>query len=232
MSTTTQPAVDTSSDWGSNSSPSMEPEPESSSGLTGWMWVWVTIGALVVIVVIGYLLGIVSALESIDGNLATADEAVGGAGGDVQPLPDHIETINGSLTSIDEALAPVPGQADQIIAALSSIDGTLTQVDSSLKDTSGSLVNTSGSLKDTSNVLASVLDGARSIESTLEAAQKPDDGSGTFHIHGRVAVANSVLETAKADTGNILGQLVHVNEHLESICNSPALSAIGGAGEC
>lgn len=186
--------------------------------LTGWMWTWITIGALVVVVVVGYLLGIVSALNNIDGNLETVDAAVSmeGAGGDVAPLPDHIANINGSLTSIDTALKPVPGQADQIIAALTSINGTLTSVDSSLKNTSSSLVNTDG-------VLRTVLGTAQTIESVLIDAEDPPDRLGTQNIHERVAVANSVLTSAESDTTNILGQLIQVNEHLDSICSVTAV---------
>lgn len=188
--------------------------------LTGWMWTWVTIGALVVVVVVGYLLGITSALNNIDSNLATVDEAVTGAGGDVTPLPDHIQNINGSLTSIDTALQPVPGQADQIIAALTSINGTLQRVDASLKDTSSSLVNTDG-------VLKTVLNTARTIQGVLVDAEDPPDRLGTENIHQRVSVANSVLTAAKGDTGNILSQLVQVNEHLDSVCR-----AIPTSGDC
>ena len=69
------------------------PAPRRATGagvLTGWMWTWVTIGVLVVLVVVGFLVGIVSSLESIDSNLAEANTAVSGAGGNVKPLPAHI----------------------------------------------------------------------------------------------------------------------------------------------
>lgn len=189
--------------------------PDTGGGvsLTGWMWTWITIGALVVVVVVGYLLGIISALNDIDDNLFTVTSDVQGAEGDVQPLPGHIADANDDLTQIDQALAPIPGQADQIISSLSSIEGTLTTVDSSLKDTSGSLVNTD-------SVLRNVLGLVQQINTVLIDAENPPDRLGTQNIHERVAVANSVLRPAQSDTSNILSQLVEVNEHLVSVCNN------------
>jgi hypothetical protein len=120
------------------------------------MWIWITIGALVVVVVVGFLLGIVGALEDIDDGLFEADNAVSGAGSDTKPLPNHIQNINGNLTKIDTSLKPISGQATDILSALRSINGSLVNVNSSLKDTSGSLVNTSNSLTDTSGTLGNI----------------------------------------------------------------------------
>lgn len=208
-----------------------EAEPEATRALRGWMWVWTTIGILVALVVIGYLLPINNALGDINGNLATADEAVGGAGGDVNPLPNRVGSINGSLGNIDQALKPIPNQADQIIAALSSIRSDLQSVDASLKDTSGSLVDTSGSLVDTSDTLITVLGVGRDIERTLESVQgSPPGNPGTGDIAQQVPQANRILTAAKGDTGNVLAQLVETDAHLNSICSS----GVGGTlpGNC
>ncbi len=200
--------------------------------LTGWMWVWIVIGILVVLVVVGFLIGIIRALESIDAALADTTSSVVGAGGDVQPLPAHIETVNNSLVEIDTSLKPIPAQADDVINSLTTIRTTLEQVDASLVDTSGSLVdtsgtlvNTSGSLVDTSgklvdvsNLAQSILGIANEIEGVLEAAQAPSDNLGTSDIWQRVQIANSVLLPARGDTANINASLVEVNKHLESIC--------------
>lgn len=129
---------------------------ETAPTFVRWLWIWITIGALVVVVVIGFLLGIVSALEDIDDGLFEADNAVSGAGGDTKPLPQHITNINGNLTRIDTSLKPITGQADEILSSLRSIRGSLVSVDASLKDTSGSLVDTSGSLTDTSGTLGNI----------------------------------------------------------------------------
>ena len=223
---------------------------DETSVLSRWTWVWVAIGLLVVTVVIGFLMGIVSALQSIDSALGVADRSVTGAGGDVIPLPEHIAHVNGTLGSIDTALKPIPAQADTIISNLSTIDGSLGSIDGSLKDTSGTLTRTSGSLVDTSNslintsaslvdtsgilrkvsgglvdtsnVLVSVLGHATSIEQTLEDLQSPADKLGSRNILDRVNTANGLLTPAKGDTGNILGGLENVNASLKSICAKAA----------
>jgi hypothetical protein len=167
--------------------------------------VWVAIGLLVVLVVIGFLIGISGALASVDRALGGVLTQVGGANADVRPLPDHVETVNTSLAGIDAALKPIPSQADRIIAELSTIDGHLSDVDSLLQNTSGTL--------------NSVLSQANSISTTLAAADNPPDGSGVQAIWKRVAVANGVLFPARNDTKNILAGLVEVNGHLSSICD-------------
>lgn len=118
-----------------------------------WTWIFATIGLLVVVVVIGFLTGIVNALDSIDDGLKEADAAVVSVDGDARPLPDHVEDINANLAKIDGALKPISGQAGDILAALTSIDGSLQSVDGSLGNTAGSLSDTSGSLLSTSGTL-------------------------------------------------------------------------------
>jgi len=158
--------------------------------------VWVAIGILVVLVVVGFLIGIISALESIDNALFSATNDVVGVGGDVNPLPNQIATANGTLTGIDKALLPIPGQADSIIDSLTSINSDLTSVDSSLKDTSSTLIT--------------ALNNATTIESVLKSAQDPSpgiSGFGTANIYRRVAVANGILGPAKSDTASISNDL-------------------------
>src|SRR5438552_3806285 len=94
------------------------PRATGAGALTGWMWTWVTLGVLVVLVVVGFLVGIVSSLENIDSNLAEANSAVSGAGGDVKPLPAHIADINGNLTAIDT-------RVDRITHTVGPIDHNL-----------------------------------------------------------------------------------------------------------
>lgn len=134
-------------------------QPVATTSFARFLWIFTTIGIVVVIVVIGFLIGIVRALESIDDGLYTASNSVAGATANVQPLPDYIRGINAALSDIDTALKPIPNQVAGINNSLQSIGGSGQQVDTSLKDTSRSLKHTSGSLGNTSDTLG----GARDI---------------------------------------------------------------------
>lgn len=131
-------------------------QPAITTSFARFMWIFVTLGIIVVVVVIGFLIGIVRALESIDDGLSTASNSVAGATANVQPLPDYIRGINSALSSIDTALKPIPGQVANINDSLQSIAGSAGQADTSLKDTSRSLSDTSGSLGNTSDTLGGV----------------------------------------------------------------------------
>jgi methyl-accepting chemotaxis protein len=206
---------------------STAPPSAGSSSFARFLWIFTTIGLVVVIVVIGFLIGIVRALESIDNGLFTASSSVTGATGNVQPLPNYIQTINAALTDIDTALKPIRGQVADATASLVSIKGTAQSIDASLKDTSGSLVNTSNSLVDTSgtlvsvtqtaqfistslvdtsNVLLNVLGIAQSIDGTLESIQNADS-RGTALVVPQVNDINNSLIGAEQDLFNINLQL-------------------------
>jgi hypothetical protein len=222
------------------------PPPATQSSFARWTWIFTTIGLIVVVVVIGFLIGIVRALESIDNGLYEASSSVAGATGDVKPLPNYIQTINAALTDIDTALKPIRGQVSDATASLVSIRGTAQSIDASLKDTSASLVNTtgslvdtsgtligasqsvatiSGSLIDTSDVLLNVLGIAQSIDGTLESIQNADS-RGTALVVPQVNDINRSLIHAETDLTNINLQLQETNRHLTNICTSPVLSLL------
>ena len=220
--------------------------PAGTSSFARFLWIFTTLGLIVVIVVIGFLIGIVRALESIDNGLFTASSSVTGATGNVQPLPNYIQTINAALTDIDTSLKPIRGQVADATASLVSIRGTAQNIDASLKDTSGSLVNTAGSLVntsgtlvgagqsataisaslvDTSNVLLNVLGLAQSIDGTLESIQNADS-RGTALVTPQVNSINFALIGAENDLSTINLQLAETNRHLTNICTSPTLALL------
>jgi hypothetical protein len=221
------------------SAPRVRGGDDQATFLSRWLKVWVILLTVVILVVVVYLIIITNTLASINGNLATAERAVTGAGGNVQTLPAQVDRINGALAAIDPALKPIPGQADQIIGALTSINDKLTQVDSSLVDTS--------------SVLVTVLGQVNSVRDLLIDADDPPDRLGVQNIHRRVASVNGAdspsigtapgggscgefcqgenLTTAENDAANILAGLISVNGHLDSICNS-ALGTIAEGGGC
>ena len=208
---------------------------DQSRFIARWLKVWVALLAVVTLVVVVYLIAITNSLASINGNLATADDAVTGAGGDVKTLPDQVETVNASLGGIDPALQPIPGQADAIISNLTSINGKLVDVnaslidtDASLKDTNAKLVDIDSSLVDTTGLVGNILGETTAINNELISANQPNgpcwnetvpppvtiggqgcDASkdGVQNIHQRVSLANGDLTPALGDTNSIVASL-------------------------
>jgi hypothetical protein len=228
------------------------------STISRWLFTWITILGLVVVVVIGFLIGIVNALDSIDGHLGTASSAVTNIHGDAIPLAGHIQDINGNLSKIDTALKPIPGVATSIIGGLTSIKGSLTSVDSSLKstlgslgptsaalvDTSNSLVDTSSKLVDVSNSLVSTAGTGSAIATSLVSTsgnlvttnhdlttilsllrQVQSVPNGTAAVNPKVVSINSSLTDTEHNASQINGGLIAANNHLNSICTAPLLTA-------
>ena len=181
------------------STPRRRAVDDQSTFLSRWLKVWVILLTVVVLVVVGYLIVITNSLASINGNLATAQRAVVGAGGNVVTLPNQVDRINGALAGIDPALKPIPGQADEIIAALSSINSKLTNTDSSLKDTSA--------------ILQTVLGTVNNISGTLIDANDPPDRLGVQNIHRRVGAINGANSPRQgsANGGGSCGEFCQPN---------------------
>jgi hypothetical protein len=224
---------------------------QQEATIARWLYTWVTILALVVVVVIGFLLGIVHSLDSIDGHLGTATSAVVSIGGHAVPLSGYIQDINGNLTAIDTALKPIPAGASSIIAGLVSVKGNLTTVDSSLKSTLASLSPTSNALVDTSNKLVTTSDSlvstsgtatgiATSLISTSSILKtvrgqlvtilgvlkevRSASTPGTAGVVPRVTAANNALDSIQNNAFQINMGLQSAQKHLSSICNAPLLT--------
>ena len=201
---------------------------DTATFLSRWLKVWVILLTVVVLVVVGYLIVITNSLANINGNLATANAAVSGAGQNVTTLPDQVNRINGSLSGIDPALKPIPGQADDIIASLTSIRGKLTDIDGSLKDTSSMLVTVLG----TANGISGVLIDADANGTCGGGTPCGPDQLGVQNIHQRVDNANLMLAPAEANTTAILGSLGSVNANLTGICTAPVIQVLIQQAPC
>ena len=218
---------------------------DQTTFLSRWLKVWVILLTVVTLVVVGYLIVITNSLASINGNLATAQRAVVGAGGNVVTLPNQVDRINGALAGIDPALKPIPGQAQQIIDSLTSINAKLT--------------NTDASLKDTDAILKTVLGTVNNVSGLLIDANDPPDRLGVQNIHRRVAAINGVgaahqgsanggggcgefcqpnnLTTAQQDAADISrvvnsGVQPHVNAICRGLSNASILGLVTGISGC
>ncbi len=201
---------------------------DTATFLSRWLKVWVILLTVVVLVVVGYLIVITNSLANINGNLATANAAVSGAGQNVTTLPDQVNRINGALSGIDPALKPIPGQADDIIASLTSIRGKLTDID-------GSLINTEGILRTvlgTADGISGVLIDADANGSCGGGTPCGSDQLGVQNIHQRVDNANLILSPAEADTTAILGGLGSINSNLTGICTAPIIQVLIEQAPC
>jgi hypothetical protein len=226
-------------------SPTAAPRATATS-FAQWMWIFATLGLLIAIVVIGFLIGIVRALEAIDKGLFSATSSLGGANESLATLPNQIGSINAALTSIDTALKPIRGQVADANASLGSIRDSAWTINTSLKGTSTSLaklsrsladtsgvlphasrpaVSISSSLIDTADVLLGVLGSTTAIDGTLESVQNAES-QGTALIPQQLAVINRSLQRIQNDTANINLQFRETNHHLTNICTSTPLSLV------
>jgi methyl-accepting chemotaxis protein len=176
----------------------------------GWLGIWIAAGLVVLITLVAFLIGIVGDLESIDGSLAEASKAVGGAGGNVKPLPSYIADVNGKLESIDGALKPVPGATKDISGSLVAMRGNLEKVDGSLKTTSGSLTSTSGALKTTAGSLA---DTAKALIGT--SSSLVDTATVLKSLSASLADTSNLLNSVHDVGAQILTTLQHTQSNPE-----------------
>lgn len=208
---------------------------------TRWTWIFGTILILVVIVVIAFLLGITSALSSIDDALGTTDSTLEDVGDDAQPLPGYIKEINGNLTAIDKALKPIPNQAGKILASLTSIDQSAGRINAALGNTSSSLIDTSGSLVSTSGGLNTITGSLQSTSGSLSDTKNVlvtvrgslQSTSGVLvNVSSRVTAINSELRAVRsassAGTAAVPPQVTSINADLVQAEGGNAVHGNGG----
>jgi len=197
-----------------------------------WTWIFGTILILVVVVVIGFLSGITSALNSIDKALGTTDATLTDVGGDADPLPGYIQKINGNLTDIDKALKPIPQQASDILASLTSINGSTGRVNAALGNTSSSLLSTSGSRVDTTGTLqtisGSLVDTSNSLKGTTNVlvtirGSLRDTSGVLVTVGSRVRTINAQLRLARSAESQGTAAVIPL---VTSINSDAALSGI------
>jgi methyl-accepting chemotaxis protein len=170
-----------------------------------WTWIFGTILILVVVVVIGFLSGITSALNSIDKALGTTDETLVDVAGDADPLPGFIQKINANLTDIDKALKPVPGQGVAILNSLTSINGSTGRVNAALGNTSSSLLSTSSSLVDTTGTLQTISGSLTNTSGSL---------TGTT---GRLVTIRGTLRSISGVLVTVNGRVRTINQQLRLV---------------
>jgi methyl-accepting chemotaxis protein len=176
--------------------------------LWGWLGVWIAAGFVVLITMVVFLFPVVSHLEAIDTNLAEASRAVGGADGNVRPLPSYVADVNTKLSSIDGALKPVPVATRDISGSLLGMRGNLEKVDGSLKTTSGSLTTTAGALQATAGSLSET---AKALIGT--STSLVDTSSVLKSLAASLADTSNVLRSV-ADVGaQILATLKHTQSN-------------------
>jgi Tfp pilus assembly protein PilO len=191
----------------------------------------------------------------LPGQINTVNSHLAGIDRDLDEVPERVKDVNRSLTTVRNTLSVTDESLAGTARTLPITRDSLVATDRVLKSINASLQTTNGSLKDTGSLLASVSTLAGQVEVTLEDTESPPnrlDGlsacptaqesggsicigrvsEGAEGIFERVAVANSVLVPVRRDTGNILGSLTEVNEHLISICESPVLQPLGGFPPC
>jgi methyl-accepting chemotaxis protein len=190
-----------------------------------WTWIFGTILILVVVVVIGFLSGITSALNSIDKALGTTDATLTDVGGEADPLPGYIQKINANLTDIDKALKPVPGQGVSILNSLTSINGSTGRVNAALGNTSSSLLSTSSSLVDTTGTLqtisGSLVDTSNSLKGTTNVlvtirGSLRDTSGVLVTVDGRVKTINQRLHQAQSASSQGTGAVTPIVTSINS----------------
>lgn len=210
-----------------------------------WLNTWIALGAVVLLVMVGYLFFISNALVSIHHNLATAGDAVAGAEGNTKTLPGQLSALNQTLAELEVTLHATPEKTATIQQWLVTVDNDLAPTDQALRSTSSHLATVSGdlrqtastlgtvsvSLADTSQLLRQALTSTSSIGSSLTLISGSADG-GLVPINRALAPLNSSLAGSRDQLGNLDTSLRSVNTHLTNLCNATVINLLHGRQAC
>ncbi|MGQ0464812.1 MAG: hypothetical protein ACT4QG_05790 [Sporichthyaceae bacterium] len=203
------------------------------------------LASVVVAVATVFLVLIGASLTRIEDNLRTTDVAVSGLSGRTQTMPSQLERINNSLAVVDAALRILPRDTDKVAANLAAAIVSLELVEA---DLSGAAPRLAGAAKDlepagerigrigtnateAAALLEQILDRTAAMGNAL-AEIEGTDRTGLNGIRAKLAAINEVLRAVRGDLGDIGKTGEKVNDHLEDVCRSPAVSVRRGAQSC
>lgn len=206
---------------------------------------WTVVGTAAVVVLGVLLIGIGKSLARIDSDLATTDVAVSGLSDRTQTMPTQVERVNRSLAVAEAALRILPKDTESIAANLEQVVAALEAVQSDLAGTAPRLAHTAGDLEPAADRIgrigenlgqaSALLDRLLSRSGGITKALEDINGRGSTGLSGirvKLATISEVLRKIRGDLGDISRTGHDVNEHLEDICNSPAVALRRGAQAC
>jgi hypothetical protein len=211
-----------------------------------WVNTWAALGTIVVLVVIGYLVFISSALAKIDDDLGIAQDAVVDSEGNMKTLPGQLSVVNSNLRQIDKSLSRVPGYAAEIRSNLEAVESTsgstsislasaaprLDTIAEDLSTASSTLRPVASGLTETSTLLAQILLGTDNIDSDLVTISGASPRAGIRGLANGVQSISSSLSGAESELGDVVGRVGSINGHLLRVCKSAPINLLHGRQPC
>jgi ABC-type transporter Mla subunit MlaD len=206
---------------------------------------WSIVGTAAVVIVGVLLILIGKSLARIDSDLRTTDVAVSGLSDRAQTMPNQLERVNRSLAIAEAALRILPKDTESIAANLEQVVSALEGVQSDLSSTAPRLSHTAGDLEPAAARIGRIGENLGEASALLDRMLARSGGiskaladiegkgnSGLAGIRAKLATISEVLRKIRGDLGDITRTGKRVNEHLEDVCNSPAVSLRRGGQRC
>lgn len=206
---------------------------------------WMVVGTAAVAVLGVLLILIGKSLTRIDSDLRTTDVAVSGLSDRTQTMPNQVERVNRSLSIAEAALRILPKDTESIATNLEQVVAALELVQSDLAGTAPRLAHTAGDLEPSAGAIGRVGENLGEASDLLERLLSRSGGiskaledingkgkTGLAGIRAKLAVIEEVLGKIRGDLGDITKTGKRFNEHLENVCESPAVTLRRGARSC